>query len=73
MNSEILYVTNKAIKRRIDEIQREMALIFASTGKDSTNDEMREAYRKEQDLMDKIKVFDPNYEKLIRPYGRKEY
>jgi|13_taG_2_1085334.scaffolds.fasta_scaffold07126_11 predicted nucleic acid-binding Zn-ribbon protein len=73
MNSEILYFTNRGVKRRIDELQREMASIFANTGRDSTNDEMRQAYRKEQELMDKIKDFDPNYEKLIRPYGRKNY
>jgi hypothetical protein len=73
MNDEILYVTNKGIKRKIDELQHQMVVIFANTGKDSTNDEMREAYRQENILMDKIQSLDPNYEKRIRPYGRKGY
>ena len=73
MSSEILYFTNRGVRRRIDELQQEMASIFANTGKDSTRDEIIETYRKEQELMDRIKDFDPNYEKLIRPYGRKKY
>lgn len=73
MNDEILYHTNKAKKRKIDFLLREMAILFANTGKDSTHEEFRLAYKREQELMDQIKILDPNFEKRIRPYGRKEF
>lgn len=71
--SEIKYRTNRAIRRKIDFILHEMAMLFANTGTDSTLAEMREAYRREQELMDEIKGLDPNFEKIIRPYGRQEF
>jgi len=73
MTDEILYFTNKGIKRRIDLLLRDMAMLFARTGKDSTHQELKEALRMEQDLIDQIKALDPNFEKRIRPYGRQEY
>lgn len=73
MTDEILYFTNKAVRRRIDYLMREMAMLFANTGKDSTHEEIKNALRKEQDYMDQIKALDPNFEKRIRPYGRQEY
>jgi len=73
MTDEILYFTNKGVKRRIDELLRQMAMLFANTGKDSTHEELKYALRKEQDLMDQIKVLDINFEKRIRPYGRQEF
>lgn len=73
MTDEILYFTNKGVKRRIDELLRQMAMLFANTGKDSTHEELKNALRKEQDLMDQIKVLDINFEKRIRPYGRQEF
>lgn len=73
MNDEILYHTNKSKKRKIDNILRQMASLFANVGKDSTFSEHREALRKEQELMDEIKKLDPNFEKRIRPYGEHSY
>tara|TARA_R110000868_G_scaffold58726_1_gene180934 strand:+ start:1844 stop:2065 length:222 start_codon:yes stop_codon:yes gene_type:complete len=73
MNDEILYATNKSIKRRIDHLLRLMAIIFANCGKDSTNEELLIAYQKESAHMDEIKKLDGNFEKRIRPYGRSEH
>lgn len=70
MNDEILYSTNKAIKRKIDFHLREMASLFANVGKDSTLQEHQYAIKREQEIMDSIKKLDPNFEKRIRPYGR---
>ena len=72
MTDEILYNTNKAIKRKIDYIMFQMASLFANVGKDSTLEEHITALRKEQDMMDELKKLDPNFEKRIRPYGRKD-
>lgn len=73
MTDEILYYTNKAVKRKIDYLLWQMACEFANVGKDSTFEEHTRALRKEQEFMDEIKKLDPNFEKRIRPYGRKDF
>ena len=43
------YQTCKLIKNRIDLYLHEMAVLFANLGKDSTAEEVSEAYKREAD------------------------
>lgn len=71
--SDTLYYQNIKVKQDIDTILKEMASLFAKCGTDSTLAEHKEALRKEQELMDKIDAIDPEFGKVIRPYGRQDY
>lgn len=71
--SETLYYRNPSVRSQIDAILQEMASQFANCGTDSTLAEYKEALRKEQELMDKIDAIDPEFGKVIRPYGRQDY
>lgn len=71
--SDTLYYQNAKVKVDIDAILQEMASLFANCGADSTLAEYKDALRKEQELMDKIDAIDPEFGKVIRPYGRQDY
>lgn len=71
--SNTLYYKNDSVRHQIDGILFEMAQLFANTGMDSTLAEHKQALKKEQDLMDEIDKIDPEFGKVIRPYGRQEY
>ncbi len=67
------YHTDENIKSQIDIRLKEMASLFANTGKDSTRKELHAAYRAEWKLMDEISQIDYDFGKIIRPYGDKEW
>lgn len=46
-----------------------MAQLFANLGTDSTEEEYRQAYAKENEHIDLIAEIDPAKAKSIRPYG----
>jgi hypothetical protein len=63
------YKTCRLIKNRVDLYLFEMAKLFANLGSDSTNEEYAEAYRLENEMIDKIAELDPDKARSIRPYG----
>ncbi len=63
------YQTCKLIKNRIDLYLYEMARLFANLGTDSTLEEIQDAYRQENDYIDKIAELDPDKALSIRPYA----
>jgi len=63
------YSTCKLIKNRVDLHLYEMAQLFANLGTDSTEEEYRQAYIKENEHIDLIAEIDPAKAKSIRPYG----
>ena len=71
MNSNPLknYRTCKLIKNRIDLYLYEMAKLFANLGTDSTQEEVDQAYKIENEYIDLISELDPAKGKSIRPYG----
>lgn len=69
MNKPKNYRTCKLIKGQIDEILHQMAVLFANLGEDSTIEEVQDAYRKENELIDRIVALDPEKGQSIRPYA----
>lgn len=63
------YRTCKLIKNRIDLYLFEMAKLFTNLGTDSTPEEVAEAYKIENEYIDKIAELDPTKALSIRPYG----
>ena len=62
------YRNCKLIKQHIDKCLHQMSLLFANLGTDSTPEEIAEAYRKENELIDIITDLDPVKGQSIRPY-----
>lgn len=62
------YQTCKYIRNRIDLYLYEMAKLFTNLGSDSTEEEIQEAYKKENEYIDLIAELDPVKAKSIRPY-----
>ena len=62
------YQTCKETRNRIDIYLYEMARLFTNLGSDSTEEEVQEAYRKENEYIDLIAELDPVKDKSIRPY-----
>lgn len=46
-----------------------MAVLFQNLGSDSTIEEYQEAYKKENELIDRIAELDPAKAQSIRPYA----
>lgn len=67
------YYTNTEVRNQIDILLKEMAVLFANTGQDSTLKEIKDAYKKEWALMDQIAKIDPEFAKVIRPYNEQEW
>jgi len=63
------YKTCKLIKNRVDLYLFEMAKLFANLGSDSSAEEYAEAYKRENEMIDKIAELDPEKARSIRPYG----
>lgn len=63
------YRTCKLTKNRIDLYLFEMARLFTNIGTDSTVEEIQQAYKMENEYIDKIAELDPEKAKSIRPYG----
>jgi len=63
------YQNCKFKRTEIDAILKEMAAIFTNLGTDSTLEEVQLAYRKENELIDKIALIDPEKAQSIRPYA----
>lgn len=63
------YQTCKLIRNRIDLYLFEMAKLFTNIGIDSTFEEIKNAYKKENEYIDLIAELDPVKAKSIRPYG----
>jgi len=63
------YKTCKLIKNRVDLYLFEMAKLFANLGSDSTAEEYALAYKRENEMIDKIAELDPDKARSIRPYG----
>jgi len=63
------YKTCKLIKNRVDLYLFEMAKLFANLGSDSTAEEYALAYKRENEMIDKIAELDPEKARSIRPYG----
>jgi hypothetical protein len=63
------YQTCKLIKNRIDLYLYEMSRLFANLGTDSTLEEIQDAYRQENDYIDRIAELDPDKALSIRPYA----
>lgn len=63
------YKSCRLIKNRVDLYLFEMAKLFANLGSDSTSEEYAEAYRLENEMIDKIAELDPDKARSIRPYG----
>lgn len=53
------YQTCKLIKNRIDLYLHDMAVLFANLGKDSTAEEVSEAYKREAEYIELIAELDP--------------
>jgi hypothetical protein len=60
------YQNCKLIKQEVDILLKEMAIIFTNIGIDSTQEEVAEAYRKENLLIDKIAELDPAKAQSLR-------
>lgn len=67
------YYTNTEVRNQIDILLKEMASLFANTGQDSTLKEIKDAYKKEWTLMDRIAKIDPEFAQVIRPYNDQEW
>ena len=65
------YQTCKLIKNRIDLYLFEMARLFTNLGTDSTLEEIQSAYKRENEMIDKIAELDPDKALSIRPYGNR--
>lgn len=63
------YQTCKLIRNRVDLYLFEMAKLFTNIGIDSTVEEIQQAYRIENEYIDKIAELDPEKAQSIRPYG----
>lgn len=63
------YQTCKLIRNRIDLYLFEMAKLFTNIGIDSTFEDIKNAYIKENEYIDLIAELDPVKAKSIRPYG----
>jgi hypothetical protein len=63
------YKTCKLIKNRVDLYLFEMAKLFANLGSNSTAEEYALAYKRENEMIDKIAELDPEKARSIRPYG----
>lgn len=55
-------------KEAIDFLLKDMAKLFTNLGTESTIEEINEAYRQENELIDAIAILDPEKAKSIRPY-----
>ena len=62
------YQTCKHTRNRIDLYLYEMARLFTNLGSDSTEEEIKQAYEKENEYIDLIAELDPVKAKSIRPY-----
>jgi len=58
-----------AVKEQTDALLKEAAALFANEGKDSTQEELNEAYRKEHELMLKIAELDPELGATLLQYS----
>lgn len=63
------YSNCKLIKERVDTLLYEMARVFTNLGTDSTLQEIQEAYKEENRLIDMIAELDPEKAASIRPYA----
>ena len=63
------YSNCKLTKERIDTLLFEMARVFTKLGTDSTLEEIQEAYKEENRLIDLIAELDPEKAASIRPYA----
>jgi hypothetical protein len=63
------YQNCKLKRAEIDAILQEMAAVFTNLGTDSTLEEVQWAYNRENELIDKIALIDPDKAQSIRPYG----
>lgn len=59
MSEEKNYQNCKLTRNRIDLYLYEMSKLFTNIGIDSTEEEVQEAYRKEQEYIDRIAELDP--------------
>lgn len=55
-------------KRVTDELLRQAVMLFANEGKDSTEEEMREVYRRERVILKQIKQLDAELGEILLPY-----
>jgi hypothetical protein len=55
-------------KEQVDDLLRQMASLFTNLGSDSKLYEIKEAYIKENELIDRIAEIDPGKAQSIRPY-----
>lgn len=69
MMSNRNYRTCKLIKEQVDVYLFKMAKLFTELGTESTKEEVAEAYKKENQYIDKIAELDPAKALSIRPYG----
>ncbi len=60
------YQNCKLIRQEVDILLKEMAILFTNRGTDSTQEEVAEAYRKEDLLIDKIAELDPAKAQSLR-------
>jgi hypothetical protein len=56
-------------KEQVDDLLRQMASLFTNLGSDSKLKEIEEAYKKENELIDRIAEIDPDKARSIRPYN----
>lgn len=56
-------------KEQVDDLLRQMAAIFTNLGTDSKLEDIREAYKKENELIDRIAEIDPEKAQSVRPYN----
>ena len=63
------YRTCKLLREQIDLYLLKIASLFVNLGTDSTPEEVAEAYRLENEYIDKIAELDPAKAASIRPYG----
>ena len=59
MSEEKNYQNCKLTRNRIDLYLYEMSKLFTNIGIDSTEEEIQEAYRREQEYIDRIAELDP--------------
>ncbi len=59
MSEEKNYQNCKLTRNRIDLYLYEMSILFTNIGIDSTEEEVQEAYRREQEYIDRIAELDP--------------
>jgi len=59
MSEEKNYQNCKLTRNRIDIYLYEMSKLFTNIGIDSTEEEIQEAYRREQEYIDRIAELDP--------------